>query len=213
MQAQRLHLAFSQNTNAQHTKKRILQGKSAIGAKSLLPHVCTSTSEKTAMPSPIKLIQHSKKGSPWKQLNANYGGSIFKILNWNANVHLRRFPFALVLFLELRNLVCPKPVASRFAFRHHGRRRESEGGHGSASLKYVAEPFRAFAFGAHCRPQRLQPQVLRIVHILPMKVLRIVHNGGMKVLRIVLGKPCSKEKHTKSSLSGNNNRLGKQPFS
>ena len=28
-------------------------------------------------------------------------GSIFKILNWNANAHLRRFPFALVLFLEL----------------------------------------------------------------------------------------------------------------
>ena len=135
-------------------------------------------------------------------------GSIFKILNWNANVHLRRFPFALVLFLELRNLVCPKPVARRFPFRHHSRRQESEGGHGSASLKYAAEPLRAFAFGAHCRPQRLQPQVLRIVHILPMKVLRIVHNGGMKVLRIVLGKPCSKEKHTKSSLSGNNNRLG-----
>ena len=84
-------------------------------------------------------------------------GSIFKILNWNANVHLRRFPFALVLFLELRNLVCPKPVARRFPFRHHGRRRESEGGHGSASLKYAAEPLRAFAFGAHCRPQRLQP--------------------------------------------------------
>ena len=168
---------------------------------------------KTAMPSPIKLIQHSKKGSPWKQLNANYGGSIFKILDWNANAHSRRFPFALVLFLELRNLVCPKPVARRFPFRHHGRRRESECGHGSASLKYAAEPLRAFAFGAHCRPQRLQPQVLRIVHILPMKVLRIVHNGGMKVLRIVLGKPCSKEKHTKSSLSGNNNRLGKQPFS
>lgn len=124
-----------------------------------LPHP-----RKTAMPLPIKLIQHSKKGSPWKQLNANYGGSIFKILNWNANFHLRRFPFALVLFLELRNLVCPKPVARRFPFRHHGRRRESEGGHGSASLKYAAEPFRAFAFGAHCRPQRLQPQVLRIVH-------------------------------------------------
>lgn len=78
---------------------------------------------KTAMPSPIKLIQHSKKGSPWKQLNANYGGSIFKILNWNANAHSRRFPFALVLFLELRNLVCPKPVARRFPFRRHGRRR------------------------------------------------------------------------------------------
>ena len=140
-------------------------------------------------------------------------GSIFMILNWNTNAHLRRFPFALVLFLELRNLVCPKPVARRFPFRHHGRRRESEGGHGSASLKYAAEPLRAFAFGAHCRPQRLQPQVLRIVHILPMKVLRIVHNGGREVLRIVLGKPCSKEKHTKSSLSGNNNRLGKQPFS
>lgn len=50
-------------------------------------------------------------------------GSIFKILNWNANAHLRRFPFALVLFLELRNLVCPKPVARRFPFRRHGRRR------------------------------------------------------------------------------------------
>lgn len=62
------------------------------------------------MPSPIKLIQHNKKGSPWKQLNANYGGSIFEILNWNTNAHLRRFPFALVLFLELRNLVCPKPA-------------------------------------------------------------------------------------------------------
>lgn len=50
-------------------------------------------------------------------------GSIFMILNWNANAHSRRFPFALVLFLELRNLVCPKPVASRFPFRHYGRRR------------------------------------------------------------------------------------------
>ena len=112
-------------------------------------------------------------------------GSIFKILNWNANAHLRRFPFALVLFLELRNLVCPKPVASRFPFRRHGQRRESKGGHGSASLKYAAEPLRAFAFGAHCRLQRLQPQVLRIVHIRPMKVLRIVHIRPMKVLRIV----------------------------
>lgn len=37
-------------------------------------------------------------------------GSIFMILNWNTNAHLRRFPFALVLFLELRNLVCPKPA-------------------------------------------------------------------------------------------------------
>lgn len=71
-------------------------------------------------------------------------GSIFKILYWNANAHLRRFPFALVLLLELRNLVCPKPIASRFPFQHHGRRRESEGGHGSASLKYAAEPLRAF---------------------------------------------------------------------
>ena len=43
-------------------------------------------------------------------------GSIFKILNWNANVHLRRFPFALVLFLELRNLVCPSPLQGDFHF-------------------------------------------------------------------------------------------------
>ena len=82
-------------------------------------------------------------------------GSIFMILNLNANAHLRRFPFALVLFLELKNLVCPKPAASRFPFRRHGRRRESEDGHGSASLKYAAECLQAFAFGAHCRLQRL----------------------------------------------------------
>ena len=74
-------------------------------------------------------------------------GSIFIMLNWNANAHLRRFPFALVLFLELQNLVCLKPIASRFPFRRHGRRRESKGGHGAASLKYAAERLRAFAFG------------------------------------------------------------------
>ena len=74
------------------------------------------------MPSPIKLIQHNKKGSPWKQLNANYGGSIFEILYWNANAHLRRFSFALVLFLELRNLVCPKPArgAAHFGIMAEG---------------------------------------------------------------------------------------------
>lgn len=77
------------------------------------------------------------------------------ILNWNTNAHLRRFPFALVLFLELRNLVCPKPARGAAHLGIMAEGAKAKAGKRSVSLKYAAEPLRAFAFGAHYRLQRL----------------------------------------------------------